>query len=232
MEKDNNSLYYSSFFPDDNTLSVFFIKHDGKADLTSSLPLSMAGMALKVFIEQQNMRSPSLVIKNLEEYFKINYKMSISANYLSIFIDVETGLLNYYKLGEYCILQCNLTESKIDIIKLSTPDKPVQDSSRSLDIELDIPYNTCFIILSKDISSDKIELLQQALANKSINIDNIKEELLPIIYEFIHQNEKIDSLLYISRKQENKALLLNKKLAESNPIALIRSQKTGSPNNA
>ena len=81
-------------------------------------------------------------------------------------------------------------------------------------------------------SSDKIELLQQALANKSINNDNLKEELLPIIHEFIHQNEKIDSLLYIIRKQENKTALLNKKLAESNPIALIRSQKTGSQSNA
>lgn len=231
-ENDNNSLYYSSFFPEDNTLSVFFIKHDGKTDLTSSLPLSMSGMALKVFIEQQNMRSPSLAIKNLEEFFKINYKMNISANYLSIFLDIETGLLNYYGLGEYCILQCNLTESKIDIIKISKQDKPVEDSSGSLDIEQNIPHNTCFIILSKDISSEKVELLQQILANKTINADNIKEELLPIIHEFIHQNEKIDSLLYISRKQENKTALLNKKLAESNPIALIRSQKTGSQSNA
>ncbi len=227
-ENDNNSLYYTSLFPDENTLSAFFIKHDGKTDLTSSLPVSMAGMALKVFIEQQNMRSPTLVIRNLEEYFKYNYKKNISANYLSTFINTQTAKFNYFGIGEYSILQCNFTESKTDIIKISNKENSLQDSSNNSDIELDIPHNCCFIILSKDLSSDKIELLQQALANKSIKTDNIREDLLSIILESLHQNEKIDSLMYIYRKQENKTALLNKKLAESNPIALIRSQKTGS----
>ena len=43
---------------------------------------------------------------------------------------------------------------------------------------------------------------------------------------------KLDETLFLYRKEENKSMQLNKKLAENNPIALIRSQKNRRPTDA
>ena len=59
--------------------------------------------------------------------------------------------------------------------------------------------------------------------------DNQKEEdLLNSVSQIVKTDKVEKSFLYIYRKKENIISQINKKLAGTNPIALIRSQRTGS----
>ena len=76
------------------------------------------------------------------------------------------------------------------------------------------------------MSEDKKEAIK-CLVEKSSE-EQSTEILLNSVSQKIKTDKNENSFLYIYRKNENIVSKINKKLAEINPIALIRSQKTGS----
>ena len=88
-----------------------------------------------------------------------------------------------------------------------------------------MPNNSLFIITDK-LSDNKKEEFKNSMVNITDNPS--PEEILKSVSLNIKTNKNGKAFLYLYRKNENKASQLNKKLAGTNPIALIRSQKTGS----
>ncbi|MBQ2593978.1 MAG: hypothetical protein II567_11955, partial [Candidatus Riflebacteria bacterium] len=226
-ELNSNTLYYSSTLPDQDILSIFAIKNGNNKGLESSLPLVMAGTVLKTIIEQTGQHSPSLLLSNLEEYFRVNHKVNLSFDAVVVFLNTKTGILNYSGYGDFNLIKYNYSQSGLEckIIDLLEDGNSIREILETGDLNIELQNNSSFLILDK-MSEDKKEAIK---ALEGINSENQStENLFNSVSQKIKTDKNEKSFLYIYRKNENIVSQLNKKLAETNPIALIRSQKTGS----
>ena len=226
-ELDQNTLYYSSPMPDQDILSIFVIKNGNNKGLESSLPLAMAGIVLKTLIEQTNQHSPSLLLSNLEEYFRVNHKVNLNFDAVVAFLDTKTGIINYSGYGDFNLIKYNYSESALEceVINLLEDGNSIREILETGDLNIEMPSNSLFLILDK-MSEDKKAAIKCPVEKSSE--DQSAEKLLDSISQKIKTDKTEKSFLYIYRKNENIVSKINKKLAEINPIALIRSQKTGS----
>ena len=226
-ELDSNILYYASSLPDQDTLAIFAIKNEDKKVLQSSLPLAMAGTVLKTLIEQAGQHSPSLVLSNLEDYFRVNHKISLNFDAIAVFLNTKTGVLNYSGYGNLSILKYNYSESssQCEILKFLKDGNSVREILEKGDNSLELSTNSGIIILDK-MSEEKGIQIKQSL--ESLSSTKLPTEILSVISQNIKTDKNDKAFLYLYRKNDNTLSQLNKKLAEKNPIALIRSQKTGS----
>ncbi|MBR4329264.1 MAG: hypothetical protein IKP71_05375, partial [Candidatus Riflebacteria bacterium] len=229
-ELNSNSLYYVSSLAEQDVISIFAIKNGNEKGLESSIPLAMAGTVLKILIEQTGQHSPSLLLSNLEEYFRVNHKISLNFDAIVIFLDRKTGILNYSGYGKFNLIKCNNSDSgsECEIIKLLEDGNSIREILETGDINLELTADST-IAISDRISDNQKENLKNSVKGTEANLS--KEELLNIISQNIKTDKNEKSFLYIYRKNDNKNSLINKKLAETNPIALIRSQKNGSQPN-
>jgi hypothetical protein len=213
--------------PDQDILSIFAIKNGNNKGLESSLPLVMAGTVLKTIIEQTGQHSPSLLLSNLEEYFRVNHKVNLSFDAVVVFLNTKTGILNYSGYGDFNLIKYNYSQSGLEckIIDLLEDGNSIREILETGDLNIELQNNSSFLILDK-MSEDKKEAIK---ALEGINSENQStENLFNSVSQKIKTDKNEKSFLYIYRKNENIVSQLNKKLAETNPIALIRSQKTGS----
>lgn len=226
-ELESNTLYYATSLADQDCLSFFAIRNDDKKGLKSSIPLAMAGTVLKTLIEQSGQHSPSLLLSNLEEYFRVNHKVNLNLDAVVVFIDTKTGILNYSGYGKFNLITYNYSETapECSIINLLEDGNSIREILETGDISLEMPNNSLFIISDK-MSDDKKEVFKNSMLNTTANQSS--EEILKSVSLNIKTEKNEKAFLYIYRKNENKASQINKKLAGTNPIALIRSQKTGS----
>ena len=229
-EIDSETLYYTSKIIDSDNLYCFIIKICEKSGLQSTIPLAMAGITLKTFIEQAGQHSSSTLINNLEEYFKVNHKTIPTINAFILFLNTKTGMINYSCSRNFSIVKYNYSDSKLEINGLPSNDNSNTDNKEITDTETELKNNSSIFVLD-GLTDNKKDLLKQSLETNPIHQH---QEMLACISKSIDQENIEKAFLYINRNNNsiNKVSQLNKKLAETNPIALIRSQKTGSQTDA
>lgn len=226
-EINSNTLYYSTLLPEQNNISFFAIRNGNKKGLDSSIPLAMAGTVLKTLIEQTGQHSPSLLLSNLEEYFRVNHKVNLCFDAVIGFLNTKTGTINYSGYGDFNLIKYYFSESELEceVIKLLEDGNSIREILETGDLEIELQNNSFFLILDK-MSDDTTKALKCHIEKAT---DNQKEEdLLNSVSQIVKTDKVEKSFLYIYRKKENIISQINKKLAETNPIALIRSQRTGS----
>ncbi len=220
---ENNLFYYASSIGND-ILFAFLIKAN---KIDSSISLTMAGMAVKSFIEFNRIKSPLVCIQNLDDFFKINYKRNIDASIVVAFLDTKINKLNYSCMGDdIALLQSNSNGSNFEIVNLNITNSI--DSLRKIgDCEMDFESNTCFALLSNLISKDDLNNMDLQELKKD-EFDKYLENNLKEIT--LKTNSK--AIYFLRHSIQEDIQSSNKKLAESNPIAFIRSQKTRISTNA
>ena len=168
-----------------------------------------------------------MLLSSLEEYFRVNHKVNLNFDAVVIFLNTKTGIINYSGYGDFSLIRYNYSESELEseVIKLLDDGNSIREILETGDLNLELPNNSLFLILDK-MSEDKKEAIK-CLVEKSSE-EQSTEILLNSVFQKIKTDKNENSFLYIYRKNENIVSKINKKLAEINPIALIRSQKTGS----
>lgn len=211
----------------------FITKNLTDDSINSTIPLVMTTSAAKFLVEDLGVRSPSICLKNIEEYFKINYKLDINANIIAIFLNKKTNTITYSSFGKIKLLEYDYSNMKGKIHSINNSDtiyfKPTDDTS------LEIKDNSSIIVFNDNLSEDSILNLQSEIGKMTDNQLSLKENLETIISNSTNNKEhkiKYNSFLFVHRKKENKSAKLSQKIAEINPIAFIRSQKPEGQKNA
>lgn len=227
---DKNIVLYSSKL-EENLLFTFLISLNGKDSLDSTIQLSMANMAMKIFVEQQGMRNPSSCITNLEEFFRINYRKDFEGSIIAMLLDSDKNELKYSGFGQINLLKYNHATLQTEIVELPSKEKYFSNINETGDIINEIPDDYYFIAIAEAYSEEKLLQLKSELENERMLKLSSKSELEKIIKNISKKDLEAKSVLFIHRKAENKIAQI-KKLAENNPIALIRSQKNRRPADA
>ncbi len=227
---DNKSLCYISQL-DDNLAYMFLARLDNADNLTASLPLTMYAMAIKLFIEQLNMRSPIGCIRNLEEYFRINLRRNLDGSGLIAFIDTNANRIEYAGFGRIRVLKTSFSEKKCDILSLPQGANFIKEVKESGNNTWDLSEGDSLVAITEPLSEIKIETLRQMLESNSDFSKNYSNALETNLKNLAKLENSSCSVAFVHRKEQTEAQHLKKKLAENNPIALIRSQKSGSQTN-
>ncbi len=221
---DNNRYNYISYAStlDDNNIFIFYIKDISTRVLNSSLNSVMEATLLKILSETIGVRSPYICIKNLEEYFRINYKQNLEGSIIAMFLNTETNILTYSFLGNIKLLKYNSEEDKCELVTNSEISKNANEQKYS-DNEYQISGNSTVVVFSDDYSEETIN-------NFKKNIPNFKDKNSITEYSNNSINsDKLSNFVVIHKNINNS---INKKLAETNPIAYIRSQNNEGKTNA
>ena len=227
---DNKSLCYISRL-NDNLAYMFLARVDNADNLTASLPLTMYAMAIKLFIEQLNMRSPIGCIRNLEEYFRINLRRNLDGSGLIVFIDTNANKIEYAGFGKIKVLKTNYSEKKCDILSLPQGANFIKEVKEQGNATWDLSEGDSLVAITEPLSEIKIETLRQMLESNSDFSENFSNTLETNLKNLAKLESSSCSVAFVHRKELTEAQILKKKLAENNPIALIRSQKAGSQTN-
>ena len=224
---DTNVFSYMSVLEND-ILFMVMIRPEAKNGLEVTLPLSMAGTAMKIFVEQQEIRSPLLCVMNLEEYFRLNFKSNMKYSILAMFLDLKTNVITYSGYGKISLLKFNHSTLNGEVISIPNTEYITNEVKSLGNITCDLPVNCSFTAISELINSEELNSLQQEFFSRNISNSSFKDEFRKTIFELAKRNKNInniDNVLLAYHKEESKSVQFNKKLAENNPIALIRSQK-------
>lgn len=227
---DNKSLSYISKL-DDNLTYMFVARVDNADNLTASLPLTMYAMALKLFIEQLNMRSPLACIRNLEEYFRINLRRNLDGSGFVAFIDTAANKIEYAGFGKIKVLKTSFTEKKCDILSFPNGANFIKGVKEQGDTTLELSEGDSLITITEPFAELKLEALRQMLESSSDFTSDFSQALETNVRNLTKAESSSCSVAFVHRKELTEEQHLKKKLAENNPIALIRSQKTGSQTN-
>ncbi|KAF1080838.1 MAG: hypothetical protein GQF41_2652 [Candidatus Rifleibacterium amylolyticum] len=113
---DEKEIYH--FARLDENLAIAFLMRTDQSGIEASLNLSMARMAVRLISEELNVRSPFQILKDLEEYFRINLRRRLTGDFFLMILDMNEKLLSYSGCGAIKFAICNLKERNVDIIDL------------------------------------------------------------------------------------------------------------------
>ncbi len=218
----SNVLSYTSVL-DNGNIFMFMLQIDDKDSLDAALWLSIASMSMKIFVEQQGYRSPAQCIKSLEEFFRINYKRDIDGSIISMFLDPKNNIITYSGLGQFSLLKINHQTSECEIIDLPNKESYFNQSIKTNDTNYELQKNSELIAFSRKIESNTLEEFKTEFLKN--NVANFKNQLNKNINEIINKDKGNINVLFVHHKSDLPSAQI-KKLAENNPIALIRSQIT------
>lgn len=231
-QKNNKSSVFSYISKIENNLfSIFLIHCEDYDGLNTTIPLSMAGTAMKTFTEQLSIQSPSTCLTNLEEYFRFTFKTEYNWNIISIFLNTNNNKITYSVTGKINLLKIDYSSSDCKFININTKKDNTNETTRLTDCDIELSKNSSLIIIPNTLSDENIESITKEIKTDSVNKTNINKNLNNLFTKNINNNE-LNDFLYIYHKEENKTVNINKILAGNNPIALIRSQKIGRPTDA
>ncbi len=113
---DEKEIYH--FAKLDENLAIAFLMRTDQSGIEASLNLSMARMAVRLISEELNVRSPFQILKDLEEYFRINLRRRLAGDFFLMMLDTKEKVLSYSGCGTIKVALCQLREKKVDIIEL------------------------------------------------------------------------------------------------------------------
>ena len=224
MTSNNYEVTISSLLEDDN-IFLSYIRAKDK-NLYSSISLAMSNCAMNIFTEKIGMKSPFACIKNLDEYFRINYKREIEESIVASFVDTKQHTLFYCGFGDIILLNIDHKNKKSQIIKMPNSDNYMNNIKTSGDIECNIIDNNSYLFLPNNLSEANLEFIIKELEKEDLAQTSLKEKLEEILRNLPNKKDNFGNILFIHRKRDEEKEFMQK-LAENNPIAFIRSQNTG-----
>ena len=218
----NNTIAYKSLLEDDN-IFMFLLQIKDEDSLNASLYLSMAAMVMKLFVENQGIRSPVSLIKNLEESFRISFKCNIKGSMVAMLLNSKTNTLSYSGFGDINLLKINHTTSESEIMQLTNSINYINEILKTGDTLCEIQNDCEVLAISDKIEADILDSFKIEFSKNPLARTDFKTQLVNEITKISKESKTSKNVLYIRRKANSKSPQF-KKLAESNPIALIRSQ--------
>lgn len=98
--------------------SLVFLMRTDLAGIEGSLHLSMARMAARLISEELNVNSSYRILKDLEEYFRINLRRKLGGDFFLGIIDQEAKTLSYAGCGGILLYLVNHEKNAIDCYSL------------------------------------------------------------------------------------------------------------------
>ncbi|NLM17961.1 MAG: hypothetical protein GX221_09615 [Candidatus Riflebacteria bacterium] len=99
---EENEIYYFSEEIDD-TVAVFFMKTE-EQNLRALITLSTARMAVKLIIEELHVTDPNVIIRQLEEYFRINLREPLQGDAMCITTNFESKKISASLYGNATLM--------------------------------------------------------------------------------------------------------------------------------
>ncbi|GAB4271803.1 MAG: hypothetical protein Kow0029_09770 [Candidatus Rifleibacteriota bacterium] len=174
---EEKEIYYFTKLNENQSL-VFLMRTDLEG-IEGSLHLSMARMAVRLIAEELNVNSSYHILKDLEEYFRINLRRRLGGDFFLGIFDSEANQLSYSGCGNIAIL---LQNGQNEVFEKLTLAETCLGSSKFHDtgnIGHEFTDNSVAIVLSgsiKDVCGDKIPGLLRN--QKALRVEEIKALLL------------------------------------------------------
>lgn len=171
---DEKEIYH--FARIEESLCLAFLMRTNQTGIEASLTLSMARMAVRLISEELNVHSPFQILKDLEDYFRINLRRKLSGSFVLLTFDLQEKKIMYSGCGNIKLAFCDLTDRSVNLIELPECELGSSDFYEFGKQEADYQENSLILALSPVFAEncqDNLKALTPLLAlrhreNKSV----------------------------------------------------------------
>ncbi|PKL49967.1 MAG: hypothetical protein CVV42_04720 [Candidatus Riflebacteria bacterium HGW-Riflebacteria-2] len=204
---DEKEIYH--FAKLEENLGIAFLMRTDLSGIEASLTLSMTRMAVRLISEELNLRSPFQILKDLEEYFRINLRRRLTGDFFLMILDMQEKKISYSGCGAIKLAIGDLKQRSIEVIDLPPCEIGSSEFYNYGKQEADISDNSLIIALSPVFAENcqsRLQTMMPALAlrqseGKSIRTTLQKEAEANCGKEFKETASLITA--YVSERQGN-----------------------------
>lgn len=149
---DEKEIYHFARIED--SLCIAFLMRTDQTGIEASLTLSMARMAVRLISEELNVRSPFQILKDLEEYFRINLRRRLAGDFLLMIFDLQEKKLSYSGCGAIKLAMLDFAKSSVKIHELPAVELGSTGFYEFGKCEADFSENLMIVALSPIFASD------------------------------------------------------------------------------
>jgi len=158
---DEKEIYH--FARLDENLALAFIMRTDQVGIEASLTLSMTRMAVRLISEELNVRSAFQILKDTEDYFRINLRRKLTGDFLLATFDLQEKKCAYSGCGDIKFVFCDLESRNITPVELPQCELGSRDFYEFGKQEMDFPDNCLFIGLSPIFADNCQENLKKLM---------------------------------------------------------------------
>jgi hypothetical protein len=201
----NNEREIYHFAPlSTNETLVFFMRTDIEG-IEGTLNLTMARMAVRLISEELNVLSSYRILRNLEEYFRINLRRKLSGDFFIGIFDNQAK--NFAYSGSGAIKVCCYSQKATNLKRLDIPSDVIGSTEfhNFASQTIDLKDNTQIFILSPILSTDCLKKISEiASETHNIELSHLKEQLeIAARKECSHEFKDAASLLILDWKEQS-----------------------------
>ncbi|OGK04751.1 MAG: hypothetical protein A2W80_14820 [Candidatus Riflebacteria bacterium GWC2_50_8] len=163
---DEKEIYH--FAKIDDAMCIAFLMRTDQTGIEASLTLSMARMAVKLISQELNVRSPFQILKDLEEYFRINLRRRLAGDFLLMIFDLQEKKLIYSGCGAIRLALLDFVKSSVIVKELPAVELGSTGFYESGKQEIDFTENLMVVALSPIFAAKCHEKLQSLMPYLSI----------------------------------------------------------------
>ena len=171
----------------DDSLCLAFLMRTDQTGIEASLTLSMARMAVRLISEELNVRSAFLILKDLEDYFRINLRRRLTGDFILMIFDIAEKKLSYSGCGAIKLALLNTSANTVELRELPDFELGSTGFYESGKQEIDFGENMVAVALSPVFAEDCHEKLQKLLPTLAIKQREGKPAL-PVLQKEAEKN--------------------------------------------
>lgn len=158
---DEKEIYHFARLDETNCLA--FLMRTDQTGIEASLTLSMARMAVRLISEELNVRSAPQILKDLEEYFRINLRRRLAGDFLLMVFDTNEKKLCFSGSGQIKLAICDTSINEITIAELPAGEIGSREFTDTGKQEVILSDHSLLIAMSPVLSENCQEQLQKLL---------------------------------------------------------------------
>ncbi|MBU1106649.1 MAG: hypothetical protein KKB51_08300 [Candidatus Riflebacteria bacterium] len=147
----------------DDSICLAFLMRTDQTGIEASLTLSMARMAVRLISEELSIHSAFLVLKDLEDYFRINLRRRLTGDFLLMIFDIAEKKLSYSGCGEIKLAFLDTSARTVELKDLPDFELGSTGFYESGKQEIDFGENMIAVALSPIFAQNCREQLQALL---------------------------------------------------------------------
>jgi len=165
---DEKEIYH--FARLDENLTLAFLMRTDQSGIEASLTLSMARMAVRLISEELNVRSPFQILKDLEEYFRINLRRRLTGDFFIVLFDGLENKLSYCGCGCIKLALCDTRERSVEVVDLPPCEIGSSEFYNLGKQEADMTENSMIVVLSPIFAGNCQEKLKTMLPSLAMRL--------------------------------------------------------------
>lgn len=159
---------------DENTTLIFFMRTDLDG-IEGSLNLSMARMAVRLISEELNVASSYKILKDLEEYFRINLRRKLGGDFFLGIFDADKQTLAWSGCGKVSLYLYNAQNNELEAIAMEPENFADSEFHKQGTVEMPFSEKMKALIVSPAMGKnckEKLSVLLPVIADK--DMDEVK----------------------------------------------------------